>query len=193
MIEVIQTEYKGYLFRSRLEARWAVFFDVLELKWEYETEGYILSTGRRYLPDFYLPEIGYIEIKGKAPSLDELMVCSSLAGDSGTRVYIFWGQPIDACFPETGGITWWSGDAFNLAPGDGPGIVFYDNESYDYPYLFCECKKCGKIGVQYVADSSRNCSCQNGRDRFSKRLMSAAIKARRARFEHGEAPLRSEG
>lgn len=25
----IQTEYNGYLFRSRLEARWAVFFDAL--------------------------------------------------------------------------------------------------------------------------------------------------------------------
>lgn len=24
-IKAIQTEYKGYLFRSRLEARWAVF------------------------------------------------------------------------------------------------------------------------------------------------------------------------
>ena len=26
-IKAIQTEYNGYLFRSRLEARWAVFFD----------------------------------------------------------------------------------------------------------------------------------------------------------------------
>lgn len=27
--QVIETEYKGYRFRSRLEARWAVFFDTL--------------------------------------------------------------------------------------------------------------------------------------------------------------------
>lgn len=54
-IKAIETEYKGYRFRSRLEARWAVFFDALEVKWEYETEGYE-KDGVKYLPDFYLPE-----------------------------------------------------------------------------------------------------------------------------------------
>ena len=32
-IKAIETSYKGYLFRSRLEARWAVFFDALGLVW----------------------------------------------------------------------------------------------------------------------------------------------------------------
>lgn len=36
------TPYKGYWFRSRLEARWAVFFDTLGLKWLYEPEGFDL-------------------------------------------------------------------------------------------------------------------------------------------------------
>lgn len=35
-IKAIETEYKGCLFRSRLEARWAAFFDFLDWKWEYE-------------------------------------------------------------------------------------------------------------------------------------------------------------
>lgn len=30
------TRYKGVLFRSRLEARWAAFFDLAGWKWEYE-------------------------------------------------------------------------------------------------------------------------------------------------------------
>lgn len=47
----IQTAYKGYNFRSRLEARWAVFFDHLGVKWEYEPEGFEID-GQRYLPDF---------------------------------------------------------------------------------------------------------------------------------------------
>lgn len=38
-IKPIQTAYKGYLFRSRTEARWAVFFDHLGWQWEYEQEG----------------------------------------------------------------------------------------------------------------------------------------------------------
>lgn len=51
-IRAIQTTYKGYRFRSRLEARWAVFFDTLGIRWEYEPEGFELPDGRRYLPDF---------------------------------------------------------------------------------------------------------------------------------------------
>lgn len=37
-LTAIETEYGGYKFRSRLEARWAVFFDMLGIKWEYEEE-----------------------------------------------------------------------------------------------------------------------------------------------------------
>lgn len=54
-IKPIETLYKGYRFRSRLEARWAVFFDEALIKWEYEVEGYDLN-GIWYLPDFWLPE-----------------------------------------------------------------------------------------------------------------------------------------
>jgi len=51
MLKAIETEYKGYRFRSRLEARWAVFFDALGFQWEYEPEGFDLN-GVWYLPDF---------------------------------------------------------------------------------------------------------------------------------------------
>lgn len=51
-MKAIETNYKGYRFRSRLEARWAVFFDALNLQWEYEPEGFDLGNGRLYLPDF---------------------------------------------------------------------------------------------------------------------------------------------
>ena len=50
---VIETRYGGHYFRSRCEARWAVFFDVLGVRFEYEPEGYILH-GKPYLPDFYI-------------------------------------------------------------------------------------------------------------------------------------------
>ena len=55
-IKAIETYYKGYRFRSRLEARWAVFFDAAGIKFEYEPEGFVMSDGTKYLPDFYLPE-----------------------------------------------------------------------------------------------------------------------------------------
>lgn len=38
-----ETQYKGYCFRSRLEARWAVFFDKLGIDFVYESEGYDLG------------------------------------------------------------------------------------------------------------------------------------------------------
>ena len=49
----LPTWYGGIEFRSRLEARYALFFDELHLKWEYETQGFE-SDGQRYLPDFLL-------------------------------------------------------------------------------------------------------------------------------------------
>lgn len=51
-IKAIETEYNGYKFRSRLEARWAVFFDELGVEYEYEPEGFDLGNGLYYLPDF---------------------------------------------------------------------------------------------------------------------------------------------
>lgn len=64
MIRPIETEYNGYRFRSRLEARWAVFFDELDVPYEYEPEGFELGDGIRYLPDFRLPTWdAWVEIK----------------------------------------------------------------------------------------------------------------------------------
>ena len=53
-MQAIPTEYNGYSFRSRLEARWAVFFDLVDWQYVYEPEGY-MSQGEKYLPDFFLP------------------------------------------------------------------------------------------------------------------------------------------
>jgi hypothetical protein len=67
-IKAIETEYAGCLFRSRLEARWAVVLDHLGYEWRYELEGFELAAGR-YLPDFYLPaQRKWLEVKGAAPT-----------------------------------------------------------------------------------------------------------------------------
>ena len=69
MSKAIETKYKGYRFRSRLEARWAVFFDALGIVYCYEEQGYEVrldgGTVFRWLPDFYLPDYGcHVEVKG---------------------------------------------------------------------------------------------------------------------------------
>lgn len=64
-MQAIPTEYNGYSFRSRLEARWAVFFDLVDWQYVYEPEGY-MSQGEKYLPDFFLPDYNiYAEVKGQ--------------------------------------------------------------------------------------------------------------------------------
>jgi hypothetical protein len=71
-MKTIETRYAGYRFRSRLEARWAVFFDALGARWEYEPEGFKLPSGKRYLPDFKLLLRGrgvFVEVK-PSPSSD---------------------------------------------------------------------------------------------------------------------------
>lgn len=63
-IPAIQTLYDGVEFRSRLEARWAVFFNSIGVKWLYEPEGFELEDCGSYLPDFYLPYFeSYFEVK----------------------------------------------------------------------------------------------------------------------------------
>lgn len=51
-MKVIPTRYAGCHFRSRLEARWAVFFDRLGVAWQYEPEGFDLGGAGWFLPDF---------------------------------------------------------------------------------------------------------------------------------------------
>jgi hypothetical protein len=68
-LKSLPTLYKGYKFRSLLEAQWAAFFDRLAIQWHPEYRGFTLSPwGDCYRPDFYLPELGYwIEVKPKDP------------------------------------------------------------------------------------------------------------------------------
>lgn len=94
-IKAIPTEYKGFLFRSRLEARWAVWFDEMNLEYEYETEGWEVAAGVWYLPDFRL-ETMWVEIKHKfdddASAVDKMGLLVAGVRVPGVIVY---GDPLD--------------------------------------------------------------------------------------------------
>lgn len=60
----IRTEYKGTRFRSRLEARWAAFFDLIGWRWTYEP----IDAGG-WIPDFM--------IHGEKPFLVEVGPCAT--------------------------------------------------------------------------------------------------------------------
>lgn len=57
-IEAKPTQYAGVMFRSKLEATWARFFDVIELAWEYEP-----TKLQGWIPDFLLDGKWYAEVK----------------------------------------------------------------------------------------------------------------------------------
>ena len=93
-LKAIETVYNGYRFRSRLEARWAVFFDAADIGYQYEPEGYQLSNGVWYLPDFLLPTFGhkgmFVEVKPMGGDFDN---AEQLAWDTKRSVWLAEGPP----------------------------------------------------------------------------------------------------
>lgn len=101
-MQSIETEYAGYRFRSRLEARWAVFFDNATIEFDYEPEGFLLpwryreqwyprSTKFRYLPDFWLPDLGlWGEVKGRWSAHEHIKAINGAAAlsDAGSDVLL---------------------------------------------------------------------------------------------------------
>lgn len=112
----IPTKYNGVQYRSRLEARWAAFFDQLGIDYYYEYEGFQLPSGW-YVPDFFLPSHGWFEIKPKEPSERECklaheMVSILRAGDLQPyeysnnlreRFYILVGFPLEMVYAPNSG------------------------------------------------------------------------------------------
>ena len=92
-IKAIETRYKGYRFRSRLEARWAVFFDALGLTWDYEPEGFETDAGW-YLPDFRLTidnpsDNPWVWVEVKPQKLNETEREKAFAVSSYTNAIVF--------------------------------------------------------------------------------------------------------
>lgn len=92
-IKALPTEYRGITYRSRTEARWALFLDELRVPYAYEVESFDLG-GDWYLPDFWLPTPGvWIEVKGVAPTDREIRVAKALSRASRCPVLIAVGPP----------------------------------------------------------------------------------------------------
>ena len=54
-----------YHMRSTWEIKYANYLDSKNILWQYESKQFHLSNGKRYCPDFFLPELNeYHEIKG---------------------------------------------------------------------------------------------------------------------------------
>jgi hypothetical protein len=180
----IETVYNGYRFRSRLEARWAVFFDAVGLKYRYEPEGYELSDGTKYLPDFeiygvvgrgrgYEPEKPlYVEVKGIWVK-EDIHKCKQFAED-GNKLYCVGDIPQN----ENDAIRAWKESDMMLYSAS-----MIDGDSY--PIFWCK-DWSGNVAL-YGAD---NLPGWYPWEMYCYELVYPALKkARQARFEHGEFPI----
>lgn len=181
-MKVIETEFQGVRYRSRLEARWAVFMTALGIDFKYEPDGYTQG-GICYLPDFYLPQHDYwLEIKPDLPDADAQGKASMLAENTQKPVFILYG---DIPSGES-----WKNDSAHLTCPSSQGGVWSDT-----CYRWAECGACGFIGMAWEGQSERLAcpsDCQGSDEKYADRtekLLAAYCAARGARFEHGEKPL----
>ena len=93
MINPIETKYRGYKFRSRLEARWAVFFDAMSIEFQYEPEGFKLKSGW-YLPDFWLLQVKmWAEVKQNEFTKKEYSLAYNLSESTDHQCSMLVGEP----------------------------------------------------------------------------------------------------
>lgn len=198
-MQAIETVYKGYRFRSRLEARWAVFFDAMNIEWQYEVEGYKLKDGTLYLPDFFFPEWNiHGEVKGRPVEYSDLNKIFQFCVED-KHLLIFNSYPMSPDF-GSGGIIHYS--EFCLRRYWSVNLKFEGlilSSSKDC--FIAKCEYCGKNvlistedykGIYYqISDCCERFyeHADDGLDLVrlgAPRLVNSLNSAKSARFEHGE-------
>jgi len=173
-IKAIETKYNGCFFRSRLEARWAVWFDAMKIKWVYEQQGWDID-GERYLPDFRLPEDDvFVEIKP-----------TDISDQDQQRV-----ERLIRKFENNNESLW----LIQGLPADGKYKAYIGGEHQAY-VLFAPCRRCdGLCYISYCAEDGvngwgdvMNHTCGD-HDKWpvldDRRLLQAYDTAMRKKFEH---------
>lgn len=179
-----------------------MFFDAMEIKYEYEPQGFEMD-GVKYLPDFYLPDADrWIEIKGKKLTQKEIEKCERFCESldkEGVKFTIFIGQPYDniiGLIPNTDG----EGVLYTVDPEEAKimGISghSYQWKNYDIQIPGNERKHVTDDQLLFLNPDL----CESDvltrfmpmiwwNTKISKiDLVQAAVLSRQARFEHGEKP-----
>lgn len=133
----IRTKYNGILFRSRLEARWAVAFEEFQIDYVYEMEGFELKSGP-YLPDFWLPQVNmWAEVKPKEFERPEISKCHLLAQHTGYPCLM-----LDGAYPQA--INYWAAlnrnekDPKDIESWFSDFIIFHHKKYHIYEGRFYE-------------------------------------------------------
>lgn len=207
-LKPIETVYQGYRFRSRLEARWAVFLsNTFMMPWQYEVEGFDLGGDVGwYLPDFWLPEAkAYIEIKATTPTREEQRKVAWLQAASGMPVYVIVGSPWTGEYNihTYSRVNWreFHGDDVYEEIASDPENVIEEEQAVEWlsgaKRRFADCCDCGRLCwvidepwslvFEHIGSPPRWCRPSSEYPPRSDLHVNYALeKARSARFEHGE-------
>lgn len=146
---VIPTKYKGYTFRSRLEARWAVYFDLIGITWEYEPEGYKLRNGVWYLPDFYLHQLDtFVEIK-------PMPVLYGAKNTADSRLFVSGKDYRDKWFPFSIDHALWV--KYGLPNNDADYLLYGNEGKVELGYRGCDDSPDFWMGEYYCKDVALYC------------------------------------
>lgn len=142
-MEAIQTHYGEYYFRSRLEARWAYFFDICKITYYYESEGF-KDDGNMYLPDFHLPDTYFM---GRYGLFAEIKNPNYVVG----KEYLWFTQPLVVFtgLPQRNIYR-------NVDRGSYNGGFELYPEIDDHQVIWL-CGKCGKSMITYESLSLNKC------------------------------------
>jgi hypothetical protein len=179
----IPTRYKGCLFRSRNEARWAVFFETIGIRWTHEAEGFHIPNYSGYLPDFYVePWRSWVEIKSGDPSPEERAKCRLLSDTTNQFVLLLAGEPYPAryhaflCVPKD--------HPWPYAPEDfiGPGQLAQSRHGQGLWFV-------EPMAAAICLDHTDISKAEDSSDMplLTEKLQQAFDAARSARFEYGAA------
>lgn len=217
MIKAIETEYNGYRFRSRLEARWAVFFDAAGIEYQYEPEGFELSCGW-YLPDFYLPDFEiYVEIKPFDKNVvhhvgdgNEWEVkCDTFRDETGKAILLCYDDPskdvfkylsaYDTTDSSGGNCTFeavfkqYKGDVYLVVRNAREDRSIYISSCFDWNEHILTAWEFFQLDKLKVYEKIQEAALDETMEPFDPNasdILNASKKAaRQARFEHGETPV----
>lgn len=145
-VQAQRDEYKGIEFRSKLESKTAQALDNVGIAWEYEPDGYKLSNGLWYRPDFWLPDARqFVECKGVMSSTDSAKIVG-LVEDTG--------HPVLALSYDNAMLVMRAYDASDA------GIAAYQGDDIALTW----CASCGKPWFISWSDTyeCRNCGAYDG-------------------------------
>jgi len=177
------TYYNATLFRSKLEAKWAVFFDRLGIDYEYENESYLCSDGSQYTPDFYLPFVTtrgqnggtFIEIKPMSYIHDSDYEVRIISAIKPNNLVLFKGEPYPNADPVYSFDNSFNNDNVQLSP-------YVDDHM-----MFMYCPKCGTMKIEFSESNYFDCpECEYNIPTYQLELIDAMMYSKIYKFKYHE-------